>query len=117
MAETETKTKTKKTKTNGFDVSLISFDFTFVSEITKKKFDLTMRYQTFAEIQEWNELDNPDSKMNSYDKQLKMLELLLNVVVKPSQKEFKKWFYKLYEPEITDFITQYGEVKGEARKK
>lgn len=107
-----------KGKHNGTDLSIISFPFNFVSELQERnKFNMVMRQQTFQELREWGQTVSPTSDIHPGDRAELILNLLKDIVVKPSQKKFEDWFVTLYESEIEDFLIQFAEAKEQIRKK
>ena len=99
------------------DISLISYPFTFESDLTKKAYKMVFRYQTFKELRDWGDVISPSSSVHPGDKANRMLELLSAIVVEPKVKKFSKWFNTLYELEIQYFLVQFAQAKENARKK
>lgn len=105
----------KKEKEENIDYSLISFPMKFESKIRSKTYDFTFRQLKFKEVRDFGNLVNPDMKISN--KMDRLLELLSDVVLKPSKKKFIKWFENLFEEEFEKFIVEFSKAKESERKK
>ena len=107
-----------KGKHNGTYLSVISFPFNFQSNLREvNKFNMVLIQQPFKELRDWGEISSESSSLDHGQRTARTLELLLDIVVKPSSKKFEDWFITLYESEIFDFMAQFAEAKEHSRKK